>query len=79
MNAPLDIGRLSNCQAATMRSERPHSSQLVLTPEQQEQQDSILYNTKFSAFWEIIISRATSGGRVSEVNSGSLPPIPGGL
>ena len=39
-----------------------------------------LYNTKFGAFREIIISRATSGGRrETEFNSGSLPPIPGGL
>ena len=34
----------------------------------------------FGALREIIISRATSGGRREiELNSGSLPPIPGGL
>ena len=39
-----------------------------------------LYNTKFGAFLEIIISRATSGGRREiELKSGSLLPIPGGL
>ena len=39
-----------------------------------------LYNTEFGPFREIIISRATSGGRREiELNSGSLPPIPGGL
>ena len=39
-----------------------------------------LHNSKFSALREIIISRATSGGRREiELNSGSLPPIPGGL
>ena len=39
-----------------------------------------LYNAKLGAFREIIISRATSGGRREiELNSGSLPPIPGGL
>ena len=39
-----------------------------------------LYNTKLGAFREIIVSRATSGGRREiELNSGSLPPIPGGL
>ena len=39
-----------------------------------------LYNTKLGPFREIIISRATSGGRREiELNSGSLPPIPGGL
>ena len=39
-----------------------------------------LHNTKFDAFREIIITRATSGGRREiELNSGSLPPIPGGL
>ena len=39
-----------------------------------------LYNTKFDAFREIIISLATSGGRREiELNSRSLPPIPGGL
>jgi len=40
----------------------------------------LLYNTKLGAFWEIFISRAASGGRREiELNSGSLPPIPGGL
>ena len=39
-----------------------------------------LYNTKSGAFREIIISWATSGGRREiELNSGSLPPIPGVL
>ena len=39
-----------------------------------------LYYNKLGAFWEIIISRATSGGRREiELNYGSLPPIPGGL
>ena len=39
-----------------------------------------LYNAKFGAFREIIISRATSGGRREiELNSGSLPSIPGRL
>ena len=39
-----------------------------------------LYYTELRAFREIIISRATSGGRREiELNSGSLPPIPGGL
>ena len=34
----------------------------------------------FGAFREMIISRATSGGRREiELNSGSLPTIPGGL
>ena len=38
------------------------------------------YDTKFGAFREIIISRATSGGRWEiELNSESLPLIPGGL
>ena len=41
---------------------------------------NMLYNIKFGAFREIIISRATSGGRREiELNSGSLPLIPGGL
>ena len=39
-----------------------------------------LYITKFGAFRENIISRATSGGRREiELNSGSLPPIPEAL
>ena len=39
-----------------------------------------IYNTKIGTFREIIISRATSGGRRDiELNSGSLPLIPGGL
>ena len=39
-----------------------------------------LYKLNSGAFREIIISRATSGGRREiEFNSGSLPPIPGGL
>ena len=46
------------------------------------------YNTKFDAFWEIIIfweiimSRAKSGGKREiglGLNSGSVPPIPEGL
>ena len=37
-------------------------------------------DTKFGAFREIVVSRATSGGRRKiEMNSGSLPPIPEGL
>ena len=41
---------------------------------------TIIINAKFGAFREIIISRAASGGRREiELNSGSLPPIPGGL
>ena len=40
----------------------------------------LLNNTKFGAFREIRISRATSDGRREiELNSGSLPLIPGGL
>ena len=40
----------------------------------------LLYNTKFGAFREIIISRVTSGGRREiELNCGNLPLIPGGL
>ena len=39
-----------------------------------------IYNTKIGTFREIIISRATSGGRRKiRLNSRSLPPIPGGL
>ena len=39
-----------------------------------------LYNVKLDAFRKIIIFPATSGGRREiELNSGSLPPIPGGL
>ena len=41
---------------------------------------TIIINAKFGAFREITISRARSGGRREvELNSGSLPPIPGGL
>ena len=40
----------------------------------------LLCNTKFGVFREIIVSRATSGGRREiELNSGRLSPIPGGL
>ena len=39
-----------------------------------------LHYTKFGTFRENIISRATSGGRREiELNSGSFPPVPGGL
>ena len=38
-----------------------------------------LYNTKIGAFREIISRGKSDGRRDIELNSGSLPPIPGGL